>query len=105
MVIGFLPLDSRPCTYDFPVQLARQSGARVLLPPKGSISFYDDPVYPEKNRKWLREIAPDCDALVISAEQFLHGGLIASRKTRMSQEEQFAALAEIKTIKKENPVS
>ena len=103
MIIGFLPLDSRPCTYDFPVQLAKQAGAQVILPPKGFIAEYKDVSDTARNLQWLKEIAPQCDALVISAEQLLHGGLIPSRKARMSADDQLAILQEIERIKKASP--
>ncbi|MBQ2433034.1 MAG: DUF4127 family protein, partial [Clostridia bacterium] len=40
MIIGFLPLDSRPCTFDFPIQLAHEAGAQVIFPPEGYVSKY-----------------------------------------------------------------
>lgn len=103
MIIGFLPLDSRPCTYDFPVQLALNSGAQVILPPEGYISEYKDPSDTERNLKWLKEIAPKCDALVISAEQLIHGGLIQSRNAKLTVDEQRAVLGEIENIKNASP--
>ncbi len=103
MIIGFLPLDSRPCTYDFPVQLALKPGAQVILPPEGYISEYRDPSDTKRNIKWLKEIAPKCDALVISAEQLIHGGLIQSRNAKMTLDEQRAVLGEIENIKNTSP--
>lgn len=103
MTIGFLPLDSRPCTYDFPVQLAHQAGAKVLLPPAGYISEYRSPSDTLRNLTWLKEIAPKCDCLVISAEQLIHGGLIQSRNARLTADEQRSILAGIEEIKKETP--
>lgn len=103
MIIGFLPLDSRPCTYDFPVQLARQAGAQVVLPPEGFLADYMDVSDTQRNLQWLKETAPQCDALVISVEQLLHGGLIPSRKARMTLDAQLALLQEIWQIKKKSP--
>lgn len=103
MIIGFLPLDSRPCTYDFPVQLACQAGAKVILPPKGNISKYTEPSDASKNLMWLKEIAPKCDCLVISAEQLIHGGLIQSRNAKLTIEKQRTILGEIENIKKASP--
>ena len=103
MKIGFLPLDSRPCTYDFPVQLAHQAGAEVILPPDGYISEYRQPSDTKKNIKWLKEIAPRCDCLVISSEQLIHGGLIQSRNARLTEDEQRAALGALEAIKHDTP--
>lgn len=103
MTIGFLPLDSRPCTYDFPVQLAQQAGAQVIVPPAGYISEYKSPSDTSRNLKWLKEIAPKCDCLIISAEQLIHGGLIQSRNARLTTDEQRKVLAELEEIKKQTP--
>ncbi len=103
MKIGFLPLDSRPCTYDFPVQLARQAGAEVILSPEGYISEYRSQADTARNLKWLNEIAPKCDCLVISAEQLIHGGLIQSRNAHLTEDEQRAALGTLEAIKHETP--
>ncbi len=103
MIIGFLPLDSRPCTYDFPVQLARQAGAQMILPPEGYISKYRESTDTLRNLNWLKEIAPECDALVVSAEQLIHGGLIQSRSARLTTDQQRAVLSELESIKKASP--
>ena len=71
MTVAFLPLDTRPCTYDLPVQLARQSGAQVLLPPQGLVAPYKQASDTAALARWLEETAPGCDALVVSAEQLL----------------------------------
>ena len=58
MTVGFLPLDTRPCTYDLPVQLARQSGAQVLLPPQGLVAPYKQASDTAALARWLEETAP-----------------------------------------------
>ncbi len=103
MIIGFLPIDSRPCTCDFPVQLAHAAGAQVILPPAGNISKYRETPDISRNIRWLKDIAPKCDCLVISAEQLIHGGLIQSRNASLTADEQRAVLIELEAIKKASP--
>ena len=103
MTIGFLPLDTRPCTYDLPVQLARQSGARVLLPPKGLLACYKNASDTAALARWLEAAAPACDALVVSAEQLLQGGLIPSRQAKVSAERQCETLQVLARVRRKKP--
>ncbi len=103
MIIGLLPIDSRPCTCDFPVQLAHAAGAQVILPPAGNISKYRETPDISRNIRWLKDIAPKCDCLVVSAEQLIHGGLIQSRNASLTADEQRAVLIELEAIKKASP--
>lgn len=103
MTVAFLPLDTRPCTYDLPVQLARQSGAEVLLPPNGMVAAYKQASDTAALARWLEETAPGCDALVVSAEQLLQGGLIPSRQARVSAARQCETLEVLKRIRRKTP--
>lgn len=102
MVIGFLPLDTRPCTYDMPVQLARQAGAKVLFPPREKMGFYKTGSDFETVAGWLEETAPACDALVISVEQLLYGGLIQSRQAQTELELLLERLQILRRLKEQN---
>lgn len=103
MIVGFLPLDSRPCTYDIPVQLARQAGAEVLLPPEELMGNYKNGSDVNAIASWLRRTAPKCDALVVSAEQLIHGGLIQSRQMSAGVDEQIRRLNVLREISQEVP--
>ncbi|VYU63004.1 Uncharacterised protein [uncultured Clostridium sp.] len=103
MKIGFLPLDTRPCTYDMPVQLARQARAEILLPPQGIMAHYKDESDTAALTVWLEQIASECDALVVSVEQLLYGGLIQSRQTLVGLEERMKRLQVLSRIKRKNP--
>ncbi|MBQ1256031.1 MAG: DUF4127 family protein, partial [Clostridia bacterium] len=103
MIIGFLPLDSRPCTCDFPLQLSQQADVKIIVPPEGYISKYRETPDISRNLRWLKEIAPKCDCLVISAEQLIHGGLIQSRSANLSLDGQRAILSGLENIKAASP--
>lgn len=103
MKIAFLPLDTRPCTYDFPVQLSKQTPAEIVLPPKDLLCSYDSAANTLAVSAWLEEASESCQAVVVSIEQLLHGGLVQSRSSRMSAEEQLTRLEVLKRIKDKNP--
>ena len=103
MIIGFLPLDSRPCTCDFPIQLAQQADVKIIVPPEGYVSKYRETPDISRNLHWLNTIAPKCDCLVVSAEQLIHGGLIQSRNASLTADQQHAILGGLEAIKKASP--
>ncbi|MFC2420471.1 MAG: DUF4127 family protein, partial [Treponema maltophilum] len=43
MKIALLPLDSRPCNYDFPQKIAFLRGVRISVPPKNIMDFFKTP--------------------------------------------------------------
>ena len=99
-IIGFLPLDTRPYTYDIPVQLVELFGARILYPPMGSLAFFREEPNCKIIRSWLMQTANNCDALVVSAEQLIYGGLIQSREVKIDTSERNEALNLLRFIKK-----
>ena len=101
--IGFLPLDTRPCTYDLPVQLARLAGAQVLLPPRGMMGSYKEASPTEELARWLEEAAPRCSALVVSVEQLVHGGLIQSRQPAAPARQLLERLETLRRIRRACP--
>ena len=103
MIIGFLPLDTRPCTYDLPVQLARQAGATVRLPPQGMMRHYKTGSDTRALSRWLEETAPKCDAFVISVEQLLYGGLIQSRQALVEPDLLMERLQVLRRVREKTP--
>ena len=79
MKLVILPLDSRPCTYDFPVQLAQGGGLEPCVPPLELMDWYRRPSDFRKISAWLEESCPGADALICSMDQLAYGGLLASR--------------------------
>jgi len=103
MKITLLPLDSRPCNYLFPVQLAAGSDITVAVPPLDIMDFYGTPSNHEEILAWLRSACFDSDALVLSVDQFVYGGLLASRSMTVPQSTVLDLLEDIKQLKLENP--
>ncbi|SCX74878.1 DUF4127 family protein [Alkaliphilus peptidifermentans] len=100
MRISLLPIDSRPCTYEFPVRLAGIAGVEIYTPPMTIMDQFKIPSGFNDIANWLEEQAAKTDVLVLSVEQLLHGGLITSRTMNISREECFRRLEWIKNLKK-----
>lgn len=81
MRIGLLPLDERPVNTRYPAMLARVAGIELIEPPATLLSARRQPASVDQLGAWLRERAPELDALIVSIEMLAYGGLIASRTT------------------------
>ncbi len=92
MKILYLPLDSRPCNYVFPVQMARWAGAECIVPPPDIMDHFTTPSDGEKIRAFLEARIGEADAIVLSADQLCFGGLLASREGDVSLTEALGRL-------------
>ncbi len=79
MRILFVPLDDRPCTMNFPRQVAAIAGFDIILPPRNFLGRFMNPGNPRAVLTWLGENASGCDCALISLDMLVYGGLVASR--------------------------
>ena len=103
MKICVLPLDSRPCTYDFARDLAGISGLDIVMPPIDIMGNLLEPSDFSTISQWLLANAINCNALVISIEQLLYGGLVASRQSRITLAAAQEKLKILNGLKAANP--
>jgi hypothetical protein len=103
MKTGLLPVDSRPCTYDFPRQLAAAAGRSLLEPPREIMDHFREPSRYETIAGWLAGAAETCDTLVVSVEQLVYGGLIASRQRGPDAETARSRLGILEDLKARHP--
>lgn len=80
-----LPLDSRPPCQDFPQSLGLLGNMSVITPPPELMDFNLQPAKKEELLLWLEKHAHEQDALILSADILLHGGLVASRRISPEQ--------------------
>ena len=98
-----VPLDSRPPCGQLVANNGRTAGIEIILPPSETMDFYTLPGDTSKMRKWLYDEIKKCDEAIISIDQLLYGGLIASRNKTIKDED-ITALAEyLKKLHGDNP--
>lgn len=113
--VAYLPLDNRPVNDLRPVWLAESCGMEILLPDVGDYATRLDGQTPnpsgatygdrEALLEWLKRVEPQCDALVISMDQLLSGGLVSSRVLMESElTEAFAAIDYLAEVAQRKPV-
>lgn len=104
MNILFLPLDERPCNYLYPQMIASSNTSiKLKMPSLNILSQKKNPASFENIRTYLLEQAKNQEALVISLDMLLYGGLIPSRLHHLSQDILIDRLKVLKEIKQINP--
>ena len=77
-----VPLDSRPPCGRFVQDAARIAGVEVVLPPAELLDEYFRPGDTAALQKWTAENIQNYDAAILSVDQLLHGGILASRQAK-----------------------
>ena len=85
--IILIPLDSRPPCTDFVVDMARIANVEVITPSNKDLDYFTIPGEAYKIRQWLLANATECDAIILSIDQLLYGGLIAARESNLNDDE------------------
>lgn len=98
-----VPLDSRPPCGQLVADNGRTAGIEIILPPSETMDFYTLPGDTSKIRTWLYNEIMHCDEAIISIDQLLYGGLIASRNKPIKDEDIVALADYLKKLHKDNP--
>lgn len=96
--ILLLPLDSRPVCSTMVQKLGALAGLNVILPPKACLDNYRTPSDRQKLLQWLQTNQPLYDYSIISADNLLHGGLLAARMNTATPEEEDALLKQLQQL-------
>lgn len=104
MKVVCLPLDGRPYNYDFIGSLASMdSGIELVMPDRQSLGFKKKPACRDDLDAFLLREAPSADALVISLDMHLYGGLLPARSHQYDGDMLVSRLNMIAELKKSNP--
>lgn len=101
--LAVLPLDDRPVTYDLPARVGAIARAEVLLPPRELLGNLQRPADREALGRWLLEVGPRLDALVVALDTLAYGGLIPSRRSPDDLATLMASLAPLLALKEARP--
>lgn len=101
--IIYIPLDERPCNYEFPSLLAAGTDYTVVRPDLKMMGLKKRPGDVEKLWAWLFEQARDADGAIIALDTLLYGGIIPSRLHRLTTEQCEERLEQVRRLKQINP--
>lgn len=78
--ILLLPLDERPCNYDFPKLICNDADdIELVTPPIGILGNKKQPGNHQKISKWFLENIDSCEYAVVSIDMLVYGGIVPSR--------------------------
>lgn len=100
--VVMIPLDERPCNYNFPSQLPT-GDVKIVLPPFELMGNKKIPGHVEQIHDWLLKEIVDADYAILAMDTLLYGGIVPSRLHEMDQEVLLKRLEIVRQVKKINP--
>ena len=101
--ILFVPLDSRPACKNFAVDIGKIAGLELIVPPHEMLDYFKIAGEPKLLESWLNDNAINSDAMIISVDQLLYGGLIAAREAEITDKEINNLITFLIKLKSANP--
>lgn len=101
--IVYIPLDERPCNYDFPYKIFNDQDFVIIRPPIQLLGFKKVPAKIDELALWLKEACKGSDGLVIALDTLIYGGIVPSRLHHNSIDDLHKRIFLLKEIKEENP--
>ncbi len=98
--ILYVPQDNRPVDYAYTVSTAQDAGYTVLTPPVQYLSGSNFQGSPERLMRWVTEHAGSADAMVLSIDSLVYGGLVDSRKHNFSMDTLTQRLEKVENLRK-----
>lgn len=95
-----VPLDDRPATLQYPELMAKIADQALIEPPSALLGRFTKPGATDALQHWLRRRHyARGDALIISIDMLLYGGLIGSRLDTVPKSRAMAGLSVLEEIK------
>ena len=101
--ILLVPLDGRPPCRQFVIDSGAIAGFNVTTPPSELQDYYSAPGDTAGMRKWLQENTPNNQAVFISIDQLLYGGLLAAREKEAPPAQQDDLVNFLRQLHADNP--
>ncbi|MGG4035678.1 DUF4127 family protein [Paenibacillus cisolokensis] len=101
--IVYIPLDERPCNYEFPAALAQGTDIDVVRPEPDLMGKKKTPGDVERLWAWLLEQAKDADGAILSLDTLVYGGILPSRLHTFTVEQCGQRLRNLRKLKEANP--
>ncbi|HWR31045.1 MAG TPA: DUF4127 family protein [Negativicutes bacterium] len=101
--VGYVPMDDRPVNLEYVLDTVRAAGTRIATPAQTDIAGREHSGNVQRLWEWAFEQAPMSDALVLSSDSLVYGGLVASRTHFTSEEELQTRVEKFRELKQRYP--
>ncbi|WP_288909125.1 DUF4127 family protein [uncultured Megamonas sp.] len=102
-----IPLDTRPPCQKMVIDTGKMAGVQIITPPSEIMDYYTRQGDTKEIQRWLMDNIDKADGVIVSIDQLLHGGLLASRESGTKQDESQILLKfmrDLKTKAKDKPI-
>ncbi|MFB5762635.1 DUF4127 family protein [Paenibacillus medicaginis] len=98
-----MPLDERPCNYEFPYLLAKGTDYMPERPPLDMMGRKKTPGDTDRLWAWLEQAAEGAHGAVLALDTLLYGGIVPSRLHGMNEEQVLERLTRLRGLKADHP--
>jgi hypothetical protein len=102
MKIVLLPLDERPCNYNYPLDIPNGDEINIVVPPLSLLSDKKRVCDLDRLDNWVIKETVDADYAVISLDTLIYGGIVPSRIHHTSLEDLLKRCVVLEKIKQNN---
>lgn len=102
-----IPLDTRPPCQKMVIDAGKMAGVQIITPPSEIMDYYTRQGDTKEIQRWLMDNIDKSDGVIVSIDQLLHGGLLASRESGTKQDESQTLLKFMRDLKikaKDKPI-
>ncbi|ANF94733.1 DUF4127 family protein [Paenibacillus bovis] len=101
--IVMMPLDERPCNYNFPYELGKSTDYKVVRPPLEWMGHKKQPADTARLWTWTELECLRAKGAVLSLDTLLYGGIVPSRLHELDQAEIARRMEQLRQLKEQNP--
>ena len=101
--ILLVPLDERPCNYEYQTRMTEGTDLEIILPPKDILAYKKEPGDPDAVFRWMEENAECCAGAVVSIDTLVYSSILASRLHHDGLETLKARLLRLRAFKEAHP--
>jgi len=104
MKVLYVPIDERPCNTLVVKRIAQTAhNIELLTPPNECYGDKKTPADAEMMWTWINKHAEDCDALILSLDMIIYGGLLPSRIHYLNEEDALKWINRLRELREKNP--
>lgn len=101
--VVYVPLDERPCNYQYPKSLASMTDIEMIIPDREMLGSMKVPANVPNLLDWISQEVQAASHLIVSIDMLVYGGIVPSRLHQLSAEECLTRLSTLRKIKEQNP--